>query len=138
MNAELAEMIDALEPLERARWDALAEGKVQFQQCNACGNAWLPARAECPSCLAADWAWETASGRGELRSWVVYQRAFSPAFKDQVPYAIAQVQLAEGPLMITRMEAVSNGLTPECGDPVQISVVEIDGVNFANADPAGD
>ncbi len=138
MNPALTEIIDGLEPLERVRWDALAEGSVQFQRGKACANAWLPAREDCPACLASEWEWEKASGKATLNSWVVYNRAFSAAFKDQVPYAIALVQLEEGPSMITRMQAVVEGATPACGDPVVVSTVEVDGMRIADARPVGD
>lgn len=84
-------------------WDALKQGKLTFQHCRKCGNNWLPARGECPKCLAADWAWQDASGRATLISWVVFHRAFHPAFADRLPYNVAVVELAEGPRMITNV-----------------------------------
>jgi uncharacterized OB-fold protein len=84
-------------------WDALKKGKLTFQHCRKCGNNWLPARGECPKCLEADWAWHDASGKAKLISWVVFHRAFHPAFEDRLPYNVAVVELAEGPRMITNI-----------------------------------
>ena len=68
-------------------WDALKKGKLTFQHCRKCGNNWLPARGECPKCLEADWAWHDASGKAKLISWVVFHRAFHPAFEDRLPFS---------------------------------------------------
>ena len=86
--------------LTKPYWDALDQGHLSFQRCN-CGHAWLPARRECPSCLAATSRWETASGRGRIVSWVVYHSAYHDAFKDRLPYVVALVELDEGPRLIS-------------------------------------
>ena len=62
-------------PLSKPYWDALAQGRLTFQRCRRCNHAWLPARAECPECLAAEWDWQTASGKGRVISWVIYHHA---------------------------------------------------------------
>ena len=90
-------------------WEALDRGELIFQRCSACGNAWLPARTECPRCLGDDWAWERASGGGRLVSWVVYHRSYHPAFADKLPYNVAIVELDEGPRLITNIIGVKGG-----------------------------
>lgn len=82
---------------------ALADGRLTFQRCATCGNAWLPPRDHCPRCLAADPAWEQASGTAKIISWVVYHRSYHPAFMDRVPYNVVVVELAEGPRMISNV-----------------------------------
>lgn len=84
-------------------WQALSEGRLTFQRCARCCGAWLPPRTECPHCLSADWAWERASGRGKLVSWVVYHVPYHPAFADRIPYTVAVVALEEGPRMISNL-----------------------------------
>lgn len=91
------------DPVQAPFWAALANGHLQFQRCGACQHAFLPARTECPACLAAEPGWETASGKASLVSWVIYHRAFHPAFADRLPYAVAIVELAEGPRMISNI-----------------------------------
>jgi uncharacterized protein len=76
---------------------------LAFQRCRACSNAWLPERSECPRCLVADWAWETASGRGRLISWVVYHRAYHESVADRVPYNVSLIELEEGPRVIANV-----------------------------------
>ncbi len=100
--AELAEYpLPEVTPESKPYWDALDSGYLAFQRCR-CGNAWLPARRECPQCLQ-DGAiqWERASGRGKIVSWVVYHTAYHDAFKNRLPYVVAIVQLTEGPRLIS-------------------------------------
>jgi uncharacterized OB-fold protein len=43
--------------------------------------------------------WTPASGRGTLHTYTVFHRPYHPAFA--VPYAVAVIQLAEGPFFHT-------------------------------------
>jgi hypothetical protein len=54
--------------------------------------------------------WFTASGRATLYSYVINHRP-APGFESDSPYAIAVVQLAEGPRMMTNITGIPN--TPE-------------------------
>lgn len=103
----------------RSYWRALREGRLVIQRC-ACGHAWLPARTECPACLAEDPPWVPASGRGTLYSWVVYHTAYHPAFADRLPYNVALVELEEGPRLLTNIVAAADDLV--AGAPVELSV----------------
>lgn len=97
--------IDLPEPSEHvaAFRAALADGRLTFQRCHRCGSAWLPPRDFCPACLAGEWDWEAASGRARVISWVVYHRAYHPAFADRVPYNVVVAELEEGPRMISNV-----------------------------------
>ena len=91
----------------RPFWDALKQGALTFQRCNACGHAWLPARSECPRCLGDAWRREPARGDATLVSWVVYHQSYHPAFQQRLPYTVAVVQLAEGPRLISNIVGVA-------------------------------
>lgn len=120
----LADLV-ARTPLNAPYWDALAAGRLDFQRCRRCHRAWLPPREECPACWEADWAWETASGRGRLVSWVVYHRAPNPAFTDRVPYNVALVELDEGPRLVTNLLGTES-VAPRIEAPVVLEV-QVDG-----------
>jgi uncharacterized OB-fold protein len=83
--------------------DALEAGRLDFQRCRACGNAWLPPRVQCPRCLKADYGWETSTGRGTIVSWVTFHRAYDPAFADLVPYDVILVALDDGPRLLSNL-----------------------------------
>ena len=114
-------------PLTEPYWAGLAEGELRHQSCRQCGNAWLPAREECPGCLADDWEWKPSSGRGRIISWVVYHQAFHPAFADRLPYNVAIVELDEGPRMITNILDPAEDLTIE--HPVVLQIEDESGVS---------
>jgi uncharacterized OB-fold protein len=89
--------------LGQAYQQALVDGRLIFQRCSVCRNAWLPPRDECPRCLADQWAWEEASGRATLVSWVTYHTAYHPFFADKLPYLVAVIELEEGPRLISNL-----------------------------------
>jgi uncharacterized protein len=97
--------IDLPEPSEHVSTfrAALSDGRLTFQRCSCCGNAWLPPRDFCPSCLSGDWAWIDSTGRSRVVSWVVYHRAYHPAFADRIPYNVVLAELEEGPRVITNV-----------------------------------
>jgi uncharacterized protein len=84
-------------------WSELKEGRLVYQHCLGCGNAWLPARSECPRCLGPEWSWKQASGRAKLVSWVVYHHAYHPWFAAKLPYNVSVVELAEGPRLVSNV-----------------------------------
>lgn len=113
-------------PLTEPYWSGLAAGELRFQRCHACGNAWLPARDQCPRCLSGLHTWEVASGGGRIISWVVYRQAVHEAFAERVPYNVAIVELDEGPRLITNVDAPEGDLAIEL--PVRLRIDEDDGV----------
>lgn len=110
-------------------WSALAQGRLVFQRCPHCGHAWLPARAECPNCLADSPGWEQASGAATLVSWVTYHLAYHPYFEDKLPYRVAVVELAEGPRMIAGLAEDVSG--PRADQPLRLEVVHDGGQPLA-------
>jgi uncharacterized OB-fold protein len=102
---------------------ALASERLTFQRCERCHNAWLPPRDHCPRCLSATWVWERATGRARIVSWVVYHRAYHPAFADRLPYNVVLVELDEGPRMISNVLGVSgaDGLAIDASLQVQFA-----------------
>ena len=50
-----------------------------------------------------DLAWSRDPGRGRVFSYVVYHRVYHPAFAQEVPYAVAVVELDEGPRMFSNV-----------------------------------
>lgn len=84
-------------------FDGLRRRKLLIQRCNDCGVAYYYPRPFCPNCLSANVAWEEASGKGTLYSFVINYRS-PPGF--EAPYVIAVVELEEGPRMMTNLVGV--------------------------------
>src|SRR3989442_222830 len=81
----------------RGYWEALARHELYFQRCRDCGTARFYPRAVCPSCLSSATEWVRASGRGTVYTFTVTQQNQSPGFREELPYVLAMVELAEGP-----------------------------------------
>ncbi len=107
-------------------WDSLAQGALSYQRCDACGNAWLPPRSECPVCLADTYHWEKARGVAKLISWVTYHIAYHPAFKDRLPYNVAVVELDEGPRLISNVVGIDEDAQLHIEQPLRL-VIEQEG-----------
>lgn len=81
----------------RPFWSAAAAHKLVMPCCNQCGKVFFPIGPVCPDCFSLDLGWKQVSGRGTISSFVVFRQAFFAFYKDSIPYAVAQVQLEEGP-----------------------------------------
>jgi uncharacterized OB-fold protein len=97
-------------PETQPYWDGAAAGQLRIQRCVDCGEAYFYPRPICPSCGSFHVEWFTASGDATLYSYVINHRP-APGFEEEAPYAIAVVQLAEGPRMMTSLVGVP--ATPE-------------------------
>ncbi len=117
--------------VNRAYWDGLAEGRLQFQRCTACGAAWLPPRGACPNCLAPEPTWERSRGRGRLISWVVYRHAYADHLKERLPYNVAIVELDEGPRLLTNIVDSAEGHGFYVGARLTLALEEEEGLALA-------
>jgi uncharacterized protein len=89
-------------------WDGTRQGELRLQRCDACGRIYFPPRPFCPACASRSVTVFAASGKAALYSYVIHHRPV-PGFTP--PYAIAVVELAEGPRMMTNI--VECPQTPE-------------------------
>jgi uncharacterized OB-fold protein len=87
-------------------WDATRDGTLYLQTCRACGGVQHHPRALCLRCGRTDQlGWARASGVATIDTWTVVHRA--PAPDVEVPYVVARVRLAEGPVLLTNLVDVS-------------------------------
>ncbi|MEQ9488006.1 MAG: OB-fold domain-containing protein [Alphaproteobacteria bacterium] len=117
--------------VSRPYWEGLAGGVLKFQHCGSCGERWLPARSACPACLAPDPAWLTASGAGQVVSWVVYHHAYADHLQDKVPYDVTIVELDEGPRLLTNIVNSRAGADLHVGSRVNLAIETEEGVALA-------
>jgi uncharacterized protein len=117
--------------LTRPYQEGLARGELLFQRCRKCRCAYLPAREACPNCLSADVAWERASGKGKVVSWVVYHTAYAEHLKSWVPYDVTLVELDEGPRLLTNIVDSGAGKALSTGLRVRLNIVTVDGAPLA-------
>jgi uncharacterized protein len=89
--------LPVLDELSGVYWRAAHEGRLLLQRCTSCGRHQFYPRGHCVHCFAADPAWVEARGTGRLHTFSVVHRTSAPAFRDEVPYVFAIVELDEGP-----------------------------------------
>ena len=78
-------------------WDGTKANQLLLQRCDDCSKVYFPPRPFCPVCASRKVSVTKASGKGVLYSYVIHHRPV-PGFTP--PYAIAVVQLAEGPRIV--------------------------------------
>jgi uncharacterized OB-fold protein len=110
-------------PLTQPYWDGTAAGVLRFQTCAACGKARHYPRYICDVCGAFDVVWQDSSGLGTVHSWTVAHHAFHPGFKDELPYALVTVDMAEGIRALGRY-AVPSGEGLRVGRTVRVTFTE--------------
>jgi len=102
----------------RPYWEGCKRRELRIQRCGACGHNQFFPRIYCSKCFSDRVAWVRASGRAKVSSFTIVRRPVSPAFKDEIPYVVALVTLAEGPTMMTNIigcapERVEMGMAVE-------------------------
>ncbi len=97
-------------PETQTFWDGCANGELRLQHCGACDRYYFPPRPFCTRCLSDEVEWRPVSGRGVLHTYLINHRA-APGFEEEAPYAIAVVELEEGPRMMSNIVGIEN--TPE-------------------------
>jgi uncharacterized OB-fold protein/ABC-type spermidine/putrescine transport system permease subunit II len=109
----------------------LPRHRLLLPRCNACGQFWFPPSQRCAHCLAADFTWIEATGRGRVYSFVVFHRVYHPAFEADVPYAVAIVELDEGPRLLANIIGIAAD-DVRCDMRVQAVFQDMDSVTIPN------
>lgn len=105
-------------PSELARpfWYALRDNELKLQQCQRCSLHIHPPKIICPHCHGRRFEWVRVKPSGHVYSYTIVYRAPIPAFKPDVPYAVALVDI-EG----TEVRLLSNLLAPI--DQIQVGML---------------
>ena len=86
----------APDDLDDPFWEGCVRHEFLLHRCAECGRAYWPA-STCLDHGSASMEWVPASGSGAVFTYTVFHHAYDPRFADRVPYALAVVQLDEGP-----------------------------------------
>lgn len=114
-----AKPLPGVSDFNRAFWEGTKKHELRLQRCNSCGELWAPNGPVCPHCFSEDYSWEALSGRGKIATWVVFHKLYHPAFRDDVPYNVAFVELDEGPRIISNIVGAANEAL-SLGAPVEV------------------
>ena len=135
--AETRRPIPQASPETRHFWEGTKSGELRLQRCDECNQVYFPPRPFCPGCGSRSVSVFAASGKATLYSYVINHRRH-PAFDG--PYAIAVVELEEGPRMMTNI--VESPQTPEALQldmPLEVTFEQLsDKISLPLFRPAGD
>lgn len=81
-------------------WEGAKNGELRLQRCTPCTHVYFPPRPFCPECGSRDVVDFAASGKGTLHSYVINDLG---APGREPPFAIAIIQLKEGPRMMSNI-----------------------------------
>jgi uncharacterized OB-fold protein len=119
----------------RPYWEAAKRHELRMQRCPRCGYVRFPPAKFCPQCLDENDDWVLLSGRGTVWSVGIYHHVFDPSFKDDVPYNVVLVVLAEGPRLIGNLVGLAND-DIAIGLPVEVHFDDVtDDVTLVNFRP---
>ncbi|MHB8576291.1 MAG: Zn-ribbon domain-containing OB-fold protein [Dehalococcoidia bacterium] len=112
------------------------EHKLMLMCCDACGHVRMPSRDRCDNCWSTRVSWFQASGRGIVYTFGIMHQLYHPGFKDELPYNVTVVELAEGPRMTTNLTGIANDRI-QVGLPVEVTFEKItDDVTLPKFRPA--
>ena len=106
--AEYTKPLPVIEPWNAPYWQAAKRHEFVAQKCRACGYIHLPPGPVCTNCLSDDKEWTLLSGKGTIYSYGVYHQLWHQGFKEDIPYNVALIELAEGPQIISQVIGCAN------------------------------
>lgn len=95
--------VPTIDPESAPYWEGAKAGRLMIQRCKATGQHFLYSRVLTPGVDDAQVEWVEASGKGAIYSFTVARRPAGVAFKDDVPYVIASVELDEGARLMSNV-----------------------------------
>ena len=93
------------EPTTASRpfWEAAREHRLLLQRSRKTGKYLFYPRGVSPFATDDELEWVEASGRGTVYSYTIARRPTAPQWGDDGPYAIAIIELEEGPHMTANL-----------------------------------
>lgn len=83
--------------LSTSFWQFAANQVLTVAQCSRCGSATMPPDTVCAHCGSTDpaFVFTPVGGSGTVRSWTVVRQSFLPAFEDDLPFVLVDVELTD-------------------------------------------
>lgn len=94
-------------PENERYWQGARAHELWLRYCNSCQKTFFYPRDICPIDGSRDVTWKQASGRATLYTYAIVHRAPTPAFRGDVPFMTAIVELEEGGRMMTNLVGIA-------------------------------
>ena len=104
-------------------WNGARRHVLMAYRCATCGTFYAQPVA-CLKCDHPNMAWIRVSGKGEVFTFCIYRQSFHPAWDKDIPYNVAYIKLAEGPVL---MSSITGGKNEDIyiGMPVEVVFEDI-------------
>jgi uncharacterized protein len=122
--ADYNKPLPVIEKWNAPYWQAAKRHEFVAQQCRACGYVHLPPGPVCTNCLSVDQDWIPLSGKGIIYSFGVYYQLWHTGFKEEIPYNVVLIELAEGPQIISQVVGCKSEALA-CGAPVEVTFEDV-------------
>ena len=112
MNEPTRPLPQAQEPHSSAFWAATKNHEFRYLHCENCDSAVEVALHRfCQRCSHDAVEARVASGRGTVYSYTVVRQSYHPFFRNHAPYAVAYIDLEEGPRIMSNVIGVEDPLS---------------------------
>src|SRR5690625_1569531 len=101
--SEIKRPLPVIDNDSRTFWEGCNKGKLLIQYCSDCDQHIYYPRELCPHCMSNAIEWVESKGKGKVYSYTIAHRPAGPAFKNDVPYIVALIDLVEGVRMISNV-----------------------------------
>ncbi len=109
-------------------WRKTKDKVLGYQHCDDCGTIVFYPRRHCTGCLGSNLTWQASAGEGTIYTFSVVRQSYHPFFRSLVPYAVAWIDLDEGPRILSNITGVEDPGTLEVGQRVTLTWEEHDEV----------
>ena len=120
---EYKKQLPLITSADKAFWEAAKRHELLAYRCLNCG-AYYSVVIDCVKCSAPRMEWVKVSGKGKIYTYTVYYQIYKPAWKEDIPYNAAWVQLDEGPLILTNIVGAKNE-DLRVGLPVEVTYDDV-------------
>ncbi len=103
-------------------WKATKDHKLTYQQCDHCEKVVFYPRSHCTGCMEGTLQTKNASGNGTIYTFSIIRQSYHPFFRNLVPYAVAWVDLDEGPRILANITGIDDP-TKDISIDQRVSVV---------------
>jgi uncharacterized OB-fold protein len=115
----------------REFWAFTKEKEFRYQQCDSCDKVIFYPRRHCTGCTSGTLQWKVASGKGTIYTYSVVRQSYHPFFRNKVPYAVAWIDMDEGPRILSNVVGVEDALNDvEIGMKVEVEWEEHEHLNI--------
>ena len=92
----------------REFWAATKDKKLTYQQCDSCDTVVFYPRRHCTGCTSGTLVWKESSGKATVYTYSIVRQSYHPFFRNKVPYAVAWIDLEEGPRILSNVVGVED------------------------------